>query len=156
MNIKKLCRKEILQIMEKTMVDCISISSSIYHCNFFLHLPLVMSDGDLIWSQAACLSLPGIYYLWLTPSVVNLVRQHSAVKLRHHRAGQSPSWGQGYCFQSGCCHWEASGLPEQDGSCSMEDDSALGSWQFFPQCLHPQSLLRWLQSTLPYRPSARA
>ena len=48
MNIKKLCRKEILQIMEKTMVDYITIASSIYHCNFFLDLPLVMSYGDPI------------------------------------------------------------------------------------------------------------
>ena len=30
--------------------------------------------------------LPGIFCLWLTPLVVNLVTLHSAVKLKHHRA----------------------------------------------------------------------
>ena len=42
-------------------------------CFFFLYLPLGMSDGVPVWPLAAYLRLPGIYSLWLTPSVVNLV-----------------------------------------------------------------------------------
>ena len=34
MNVKKLCRKNISQIMEKTKVDFILVTSSIYHCYF--------------------------------------------------------------------------------------------------------------------------
>ena len=32
------------------------------------------------------LTLPGIYFWWLSPSVVNLVTLHAAVRLKHHRA----------------------------------------------------------------------
>ena len=48
-NIKNYAGKKILQIMEeKTTVDFISVASSIYHCLFFLDLPLVPSDVDPI------------------------------------------------------------------------------------------------------------
>ena len=33
-------------IVEKTTVDFVSVASSIYHCFFYLDLPLVMSDVD--------------------------------------------------------------------------------------------------------------
>ena len=46
MKVKKLCGKQILQIIEKTTVDFVSVASSIYHCFFFLDLPLEMSDVD--------------------------------------------------------------------------------------------------------------
>ena len=46
MNVKKLCRKEKNATVEKTTVDFVSVASSIYHCFFFLDLPLVMSDVD--------------------------------------------------------------------------------------------------------------
>ena len=71
------------------------------------------------------LKLPGIYCLWLSPSVVNLVTLHSAMRLKPHRAGQNPSWCWGCCFPSSCCCLEGSGLPEQDECCHMGDDSAL-------------------------------
>ena len=97
--------------------------------------------------------LPRIYCLWLTPSVVNLVTLHSAVWLKPRRMGQNLSWGWDYCFPSGCCHSEGSGLSEQDGCCLMGDDSALGSWwllsQLSPQSFYPQSLLRHLYPSLP-------
>ena len=41
--------KKILQIKDKTMMDFFSLASGIYHCFFFLNLPLVMSDGVLVW-----------------------------------------------------------------------------------------------------------
>ena len=44
--LKSYAGKKILQIVEKTMVDFVSVASSIYHCFFFLALPLVMSDVD--------------------------------------------------------------------------------------------------------------
>ena len=44
--LKSYAGKKISQVMEKTMVNFISIASSIYHCFFFLGLPLVMSDDD--------------------------------------------------------------------------------------------------------------
>ena len=44
--------------------------------------------------------------------------------------GHSNSCGQGYCFPSGWCHIEGSALPEKDGFCSMENDSAPGGWSF--------------------------
>ena len=84
-----------------------------------------MSDGDPVWLYAVCSRIPEIYCLWLTPTLVNVVTLHSAVRLEHHRAGQNPSWEQGYCVHLGCCHW--SGLPEQDVCCSMGDNWALRS-----------------------------
>ena len=44
MNVKKLCKKKISQIMEKTTVDFILVASSIYYPLLFLDLPVVMSD----------------------------------------------------------------------------------------------------------------
>ena len=99
------------------------------------------------------LRLPGFYCLWLSPSVVNLVILHLAVRLKPQRAGKTPSWCLGCCFSSGCCYSEGSGLPEQDGCCSMGEDSTLGSWcpllQFSLQSSCLQSLLRRLQHTMP-------
>ena len=144
--LKNYAGKKILQIMGKTTVDFISIASSIYHCFFFLDLPLVMSGDVPVWSQGACSRLPEIYCLWLTPSIVNLLTLHSAVRLKHHRVGQSPTWGPGYCFLLGCCFSEGS-------CCPMGNDSVPGSWwllsQFSPQSHCSQSLLKHLQSILP-------
>ena len=36
---------------------------------------------------AAGSRLPGIYCLWLSPTVVNVVTLHSAIRLKHHRLG---------------------------------------------------------------------
>ena len=44
--LKNYTGKKILQIMEKTTVDFVSLASSIYHCFFSLDLPLVMLDVD--------------------------------------------------------------------------------------------------------------
>ena len=38
-------------------------------------------------------ALLGTYCLWLSPSVVNLVSVHSAVRLKHHRAGKTLGGG---------------------------------------------------------------
>ena len=151
--LKSCAGNKILQILEKTTVDFVSGASSIYHYFFFL--------GPLWWCQMLTPSdlrqpvgdFQGIYCLWLSPSVVNLVTLHSAVRLKHHRVGQNSSWCLGYCFPSGCCCLEKSGVPEQGGWCSMCDDSAVGFWgllfQFSPQSLHPQCLLRGLYPALP-------
>ena len=61
--------------------------------------------------------LLGIYCLWLSSLVVNLVTLHSVVRLKHHRVEQNPSWNCGICSPSGCCCSEGSGLPLQDGFC---------------------------------------
>ena len=99
------------------------------------------------------LRLPRIYCLWLSPSVVNPVTFHSTGRLKSPRVGQNLSWDWNYCFPLGGCLLEGSALPEHDGWCHMGDDSALESWgllsQFSPQSLHPQSLLRSHQPTLP-------
>ena len=59
--------------MEQTTVDFISAASSIYHCFFFLDPPLVMSDVDPCDLRQPASRFPGIYSVWLSPSVVNLV-----------------------------------------------------------------------------------
>ena len=47
MNVKNLCRKEnIANHGEDPWWISSQLASSIYHCFFFLDLPLVMSDGD--------------------------------------------------------------------------------------------------------------
>ena len=84
--LKSYAGKEISLIMETTTVDFILVAASIYHCFFFLDLLLVMSDVDPSDLRQPALRLPGIYCLWLFPSVVNLVTLHSAVRLNHHRA----------------------------------------------------------------------
>ena len=66
---------------------------------------------------------PGIYCLWLTPIVVNLVTVYSAVRLKHHRARAESLLGSGLLFPLRCCPLEGSGLPEHNGCCSMVDDS---------------------------------
>ena len=88
--LKNSAAKKILQIMGKTTVYFTSGASSIYHCFLLLALPLVMSDVHLIQPEAACSRLPGIYCLWLTLSVVNLVTLHRAVSLKHHGARAEP------------------------------------------------------------------
>ena len=45
--LKTYAEKKVSQIVETT-VDFISVASSIYHCLFFLDLPLVPSDVDPI------------------------------------------------------------------------------------------------------------
>ena len=42
--LKSYTGKTISLIMEKTTVDFVSVTSSIYHCFFFVDPPLVMSD----------------------------------------------------------------------------------------------------------------
>ena len=37
-----------MQIMKKTMMEFMSVESSVYHYLLFLDLPLVMSDGVLV------------------------------------------------------------------------------------------------------------
>ena len=54
---------------------------------------------------------------WLSPSIVNTVPLHSAVRFKHRRTGLNPSCSGGYCFPSGICCSEGSGLPEQDDCC---------------------------------------
>ena len=72
---------------------------------------------------------------WLSPSTVNMVTLHSAVRFKHCRAGQNPSRGRGYCFPSGYCPLEGSSLPEHKGCCH------LGVTQHQdPCCYSPSSL----------------
>ena len=47
--LKSYAGKKISLIMEKTTVDFILVTSSIYHCFSFLDLSLVMSDVDPVW-----------------------------------------------------------------------------------------------------------
>ena len=100
--------------------------------------------------------LPGIYWLWISPAVVNLLISTQQSGLSTTGPEQRPSWAQGYCFPSGCCCSEGNSLPEHSVCCHMEDDSASTlqsrSWcplsQFSPQSFSPQSLLRHHQPTL--------
>ena len=73
--------------------------------------------------------LPVIYCLWLSPSVVYLVTRTQQSGLSTKGPGQRPSWGRSYCFPSGYCHSEGSGLPEHKGCCCLGDDSARGFQQ---------------------------
>ena len=45
--------------------------------------------------------VPGIYYLWLSPLVFNLVTSTQQSGFSTMESGQIPSWDQGYCFCSG-------------------------------------------------------
>ena len=97
-------------------------------------------------SSPLCPSFEVIYCLWLSLSVVYLVTrtQQSGLSTK----GQRPSWGLGYCFPSGYCCSERSGLPEHWSWSHLGDDSAPGSqWlisQFSPQGFCPQYLLKHL------------
>ena len=74
-----------------------------------------------------------------------------SISLKHHRVGQSNSWGRHYCFSSGWCHLEGSALPEKDGSYSIGNDSAQGSWtQTLQFCSHSHQprLSSWGSSRL--------
>ena len=63
-----------MQIMKETMVEFISVELSVYHCLLFL---------DQMVCQLACLRLPAIHSLWLSPSGVN------------HQSGLSTTgWGR--------------------------------------------------------------
>ena len=95
--------------------------------------------------------LPVIYCLWLSPSVVYLVTRTQQSGLSTKGPGQRPSWGQGYCFPSGCCCSEGSGLPEYKGCCHLGDAVCplpQRGWQplcqFSLQSLCTQSLLKHL------------
>ena len=112
--LKSYAEKKIL-IMEKTTVVFISVASSFYHCFSFLGSPLLMSMLTLSGLRHPAPRLPGVYCPWLSSSVINVVTLHSAVRFKQCRAGQNPSWDWDYCFPSGCCCSEASGLSEQDG-----------------------------------------
>ena len=48
MRVKVYAKRKISLIMKKTTVDFFSVASRVYHCFFFLYLPLVISDVDLI------------------------------------------------------------------------------------------------------------
>ena len=41
--------KKIIQITKKTAVEFVSVESRVYHCLLFVDVPLVMSDGVLVW-----------------------------------------------------------------------------------------------------------
>ena len=69
--------------MKMTMVEFISVKSSVYHCLFFQGLALVMSDGVLAWLWAACTRLQAIHSLWLSPS--DLAGSHSSALLAFHQ-----------------------------------------------------------------------
>ena len=43
--LKSYAGEKIIQIMKKTMVEFVSVVSSVYHCLLFQDPPLVMSDG---------------------------------------------------------------------------------------------------------------
>ena len=91
-NIKKLCNKD--NIANHGDHSGFHVSSIQYLLVFFfLDLPLVILAGDPVWTQAACVRPPGIYCLWLTPSVVNLVTLDSVVRSKHHRWGRVPPGG---------------------------------------------------------------
>ena len=82
--------------MEKTMVNFFLVASSIYHCfSFCIHL-WVWQILTLSHLRQPAPRLPGIYCLCLSPSIVNLVTLHSALRLKPHRAGQNPLWGWDY------------------------------------------------------------
>ena len=84
--------------MEKTTVDFILVASSIYHCFSFwicLWWCQMLTPSDL---RQPALSLPGMYCRWLSPSVVNLVTLHSAVRHKHQRAGAESLLGAGLLF----------------------------------------------------------
>ena len=86
------------------------------------------------------LPFPGIYCLWLSPSIVNLVTFHSAVMLKHQRAGAESLLWVGLLFPSGCNRSEGSGVPEHDGCCRLRDDPTLGSLQLLFCSLHEASV----------------
>ena len=46
--LKSYAGKKISQVVKKTLVAFISVAFCIYHCFFFLDLPLVMSDVNPI------------------------------------------------------------------------------------------------------------
>ena len=48
--------------------------------------------------KQSSLRLLGIYCLWLSPSVVNVVTLHPAVRLKHHRARAESVFGVGLLF----------------------------------------------------------
>ena len=81
-----------------------------------------------------------VYCLWLFLLVVYLVTRTQQSGSSTKGPGQRPSWGQGYCFPSGCCCSEGIGLPEQDGCCYRGDDSALDLGSYFLSSLPKASV----------------
>ena len=47
--LKSYAGEEITQIMKKTVVEFVSVESIVYHYLLFLDMPLMMSDGVLVW-----------------------------------------------------------------------------------------------------------
>ena len=81
--------------MENTTVDFVLVASSSGNCFSFLDCLWwyqMLTPSDL---RLPALRLSGIYCLWLSPSVVNLVTLHSAVRLKHRRAGAESFLGSG-------------------------------------------------------------
>ena len=137
--------KKISLIMEKITVDFVLVTSSVYHCFCFcIHLRWSQRLTNLTLGRLLQ-DCQGSAVFCCFPSVLNLITLQSVVRLKPYRARQDPSWDCGYCFSSGCCCSEGSGLPEQDGCWCLGDDWSLGSWQplsqFFLQSLCPQPLL---------------
>ena len=135
MNVIKLCRKENIANHEE--------EQSGFHLGSLLYLPLNFFFLDLPWwckmltptDLIQPVLIPVMSCHWLSPSTVNMVTLHSAVRFKHCRAGQNPSRGRGYCFPSGYCPLEGSSLPEHKGCCH------LGVTQHQdPCCYSPSSL----------------
>ena len=81
--LKSYAGQKMKQIMKETVVEFISVVSSVYHCLLFLDPPLVMSDGVLVWPLAACLRLQVTHSLWLSPS--DLAGPHCSVLPAFHQ-----------------------------------------------------------------------
>ena len=139
--LKSYAGKKISQIMEKTTVDFISVASSIYHCFSFWILLWWCQMLTLFDIRHPALRGPGIYCLWLTPSVVNLVALHSAVRLKHHRWGRvSPERGaiaspQADATQGECSAWAR--WPLQYGGMTQHEDPGGCSLSSLPNATVP-------------------
>ena len=143
--LKTYAGEKISLIMVKITVDFISVAlvfTTVFSFWIRLWWYQKLTPSDLTQPTPR---LPGICCLWLSPSVVNLVTLHSEVWFMPHRVGQNACWCWDTYFPSFCWCLEGSGLPGQDGCCSMGDDWVLGSqWLLYPQSLCPESLLKHL------------
>ena len=81
--LKSYAGEKIIQIIKKTMVEFISVESSVFHCLLFQDLLLVMSDVVLVWLEADCSRLLVICSLWLFPA--DLVGPHCYALLAFHK-----------------------------------------------------------------------
>ena len=145
--------KNTSQIMKVTTVAFISVVSCIcllylpLFFFFFLDLPLVISD---VYPPSDIRQrVP--YFQWsaVTGCLFQLLiwshcTQQSGYK--HSRAGLNPSCCGGYCFPSGNCCLEGSGLPEQDIAV-YGDWLRTRSWRLFSQ-FSPEASVPSLSSSI--------